>query len=249
MPREEHDPLGHLRQGLERQAEADQRSAEAAIYARLAELDALELANRFRATNPPADAIKTFTALLEKLVEAIGANPGHPQSRWEREALQELQRFAGEASPRPVERAPPPPARPTPPRPIKPPPPPLVKRALPSPVKRLPQPPTAMTASETGRIGGTEAQKRRQEAGELAWTADALRIAKDARAKDPHTSTKTICEQIWNKCRSKGCPAPDEEGNPSRQLYRFIAKYEAIEDGIPKRTLFKDKKAVPRRAR
>ena len=106
-----------------------------------------------------------------------------------------------------------------------------------------------MTASETGRIGGTEAQKRRQEAGELAWTADALRIAKDARVKDPHTFTKAICEQIWSKCRSKDCPAPDEEGNPSRQLYRFIEKHEAIEDGIPKRMVFKERKAVRRRAR
>ena len=104
MAREEHDPLGHLRQGLEWQAEADQRSAEAAIYARLAELDALSIANRFRGANPPADAIKKFTALLEKLIEAIRANPGHPghpQSRWEQEALQELQRFAGEAAPAP----------------------------------------------------------------------------------------------------------------------------------------------------
>ena len=146
MAREAHHPLGHLRQGLEWQAEADQRSAEAAVYARLAELDALSIANRFRATNPPADAIKKFTALLEKLIEAIRANPGHPgrpQSRWEREALQELQRFAEQTSveqPRPVERAPPPPAKPTPPRPIKPPPPPLVKRSLPSPMKRRPQP-------------------------------------------------------------------------------------------------------------
>ena len=109
--------------------------------------------------------------------------------------------------------------------------------------------PMAMTASEAGHMGGTEAQKHRREAGELAWTADALRIAKDARVEDPHVFTKTICERIWNKCRFKGCPAPDEKGNPSRQLYRFIERHEATEDGIPKRTPYKERKAVRRRAR
>ena len=109
--------------------------------------------------------------------------------------------------------------------------------------------PLAMTASEAGHMGGTEAQKHRREAGELAWTVDALRIAKDARVEDPHIFTKTICERIWNKCRFKGCPAPDEKGNPSRQLYRFIARHEATEDGIPKRTPYKERKAVRRRAR
>ena len=219
MAREEHDPLGHLRPGLEWQLKADQRSTDAAVYARLAELGALELAERFKATKPPRDALDKFKALLEKLVEVIRANPGHPgrpQSRWEREALQELQRFAGEA--------------------------PLHRDSSEAPSKG---PPVAMTASETGRMGGAEAQKRRREAGELAWTADALRIAKDARSKDPHTSTKTICQQIWSKCRSKGCPAPDEDGNPSRQLYRFIAKYEAIEDSIPRRAPYKERKCGP----
>jgi hypothetical protein len=93
----------------------------------------------------------------------------------------------------------------------------------------------ATTTSEAGHMGGTEAQKLRREAGELAWTTDALQIAKDARAEDEHIFTKTICERIWNKCRFKGCPAPDEKGNPARQLYRFIEKHEAAEDGIPKR--------------
>jgi hypothetical protein len=105
----------------------------------------------------------------------------------------------------------------------------------------------AMTASEAGHLGGTEAQKLRREAGELAWTSDALRIAKDARVEDPHIFTKTICERIWNKCRFKGCPAPDEKGNPSRQLYRFIERHEATGD-IPKRTPYKERKAVRRRA-
>jgi hypothetical protein len=109
--------------------------------------------------------------------------------------------------------------------------------------------PLAMTASEAGHMGGTEAQKHRREAGELAWTVDALRIAKDARVEDPHIFTKTICERIWNKCRFKGCPAPDEKGNHSRQLYRFIERHEATEDGIPKRTPYKERKAVRRRAR
>jgi hypothetical protein len=269
VAREEHDPLGHLRQGLQWQAEADQRSAEAAIHARLAKLDALSIANRFRATNPPADAIKKFTALLEKLIEAVRANPGHPghpQSRWEQEALQELRRFAGEAPveqshapERPTQAALPPVATPPPLHrggeearravllPVEPvAAAPFHKNSSEAPSKRSP---TAMTASEAGRMGGTEAQKRRQEAGELAWTADALRIAKDARVEDPHIFTKTICERIWSKCRFKGCPAPDEEGNPSRQLYRFIERHEAIEDGIPKRAPYKEKKAVRRRAR
>jgi hypothetical protein len=74
--------------------------------------------------------------------------------------------------------------------------------------------PMAMTANEAGHMGGTEAQNHRREAGELAWTADALQIAKDARGEDPHIFTKTICERIWNKCTFKGCPAPDEKGNP-----------------------------------
>jgi hypothetical protein len=211
VAREEHDPLGHLRQGLQWQAEADRRSAEAAVYARFVELDVLAIRDRFLATNPPRDAIEKFRASLKKL-EEVARPPGHPQSRWEIEALQELRSFAGEAPPLPEASS------------------------------------MAMTANETGRIGGTEAQRRRREAGELAWTADALRIAKDARIKDPHISTTDICKQIWNKCRSKGCPGPDEEGNPSRQLYRFIAKHEATEDGIPKRTLNKKRKAVRRRA-
>jgi hypothetical protein len=49
----------------------------------------------------------------------------------------------------------------------------------------------AITTSEAGHMGGTEAQKLRREAGELAWAADALQIAKDARAEDPHILTKT----------------------------------------------------------
>ena len=130
------------------------------LHTRLAEFGVPGLIERFRATNPPADAGGKLDALLEKLVEAIGANLGrppslgHPRSRWEREALQELQRFAEQASveqPRPVERAPPPPARPTPPRPIKPPPPPLVKRSPPSPMKRLPQPPRESGAAPLHR--------------------------------------------------------------------------------------------------
>jgi hypothetical protein len=107
----------------------------------------------------------------------------------------------------------------------------------------------ATTTSEAGHMGGTEAQKRRRKAGELAWTADALQIAKEARAEDPHILTKTICERIWRKCRSKGCPAPDEKGNPSRQLYRFIEKHEAAENGIPKRITYKGRKTARRRAR
>jgi hypothetical protein len=106
----------------------------------------------------------------------------------------------------------------------------------------------AITTSEAGHMGGIEAQKLRREAGELAWAADALQIAKDARAEDPHIFTKTICERIWRKCWSKSCPAPDEKGNPSRQLYRFIERHEAAGD-IPKRTPYKERKTARRRAR
>jgi hypothetical protein len=154
VAREEGDPLGHLRQGLQWQVDKDQQSAEAAVYARLVELGAPAIAERFGTTNPPADAIEKFKASLEKLIEAAGANRanlGRPPSRWELEALQELRSLAGETSPLPVERPPPPPARPLPPRPIRPPSPPLVKRSLPSPMKRLPQPPRESDAAPLHR--------------------------------------------------------------------------------------------------
>jgi hypothetical protein len=149
MAREVNDPLGHLRQGLERQDELDARARMSAYQARLKEFDAPGLITHIRATRPPQRALDELDVTLLKITEAIDANLGypprlgHPRSRWEQEALQELERLAGKApaeQPPPVERPPPPPppppVRPPPPRPVKPP---LVKRSPLSQTKRLPQ--------------------------------------------------------------------------------------------------------------
>jgi hypothetical protein len=89
MAREEHDPLWGLRQGFQWQDELDYRAC-------LIEFDVAGIIERFRATNPPSDALKEFDARLEKLHSAIRANLGRPPRRWELEALRELRDFAGE---------------------------------------------------------------------------------------------------------------------------------------------------------
>ena len=71
MAREERDPLGHLRQGLQWQAEADYR-------ARLNEFDVPGIVRRFHVTHPPSDALEELDTRLRKLNEAIWSNPRAP---------------------------------------------------------------------------------------------------------------------------------------------------------------------------
>jgi hypothetical protein len=96
MAREEDDPLGHLRPGFQRQAEAD-------AEARLKELGVIDLVMRIIRMNPPPPPF-----VLEKLEAfdskhaGIWRSPGQPPSRCELEALRELRElysFAGEEAP------------------------------------------------------------------------------------------------------------------------------------------------------
>jgi hypothetical protein len=167
VAREFDDPLGHLRQGLGWQDDLDARARLSARQARLKELDVLGLITRFRAKRPPQRALDELDTILLKLREAIDVNLGypprlgHPQSQWEQEALQELQRFTGEApveQPPSVERPFLPAARPPPPRPVRRPSLPLVKRSPPSP-KRLAQSPRESGVAPPPHREGGEIQR------------------------------------------------------------------------------------------
>jgi hypothetical protein len=169
VTREENDPLGHLRQGLQWQAEADQRSVEAAVAAGLVELGVPGAIKRFRATNPPPAVLKELDAILLKLkaaaYEVVRANPGRPgrpPSRWELEALQELREFAGEA---PVEQPHP------------------VERPSPSPMKRLPQP-----SYREAKASPTDAPESLPEKGEDRHKT-LIRWYQEARAAGAHNRT------------------------------------------------------------